>query len=149
MTGDPLLDLVISLAGVAALVGLAFLLGATKTLVVDEAAARERLSFDEPDFRPEAWLVDGRGRSAVALSSDGTEAAVVFAVGDGLATRRFRVGAMPASAEGARLVVGLKDVSRPSVAIDAPDAAAAARFVALLGARPSAGIDLTSPHAVS
>lgn len=149
MTGDPILDLVVSLAGVGALVGLAFLLGATKTLVVDEAAARERLAFDEPDFCPGDWLIDGRGRSAVSLSADRAEAAVVFGVGDGLATRRFRIGGAPTAFDGRRLVIRLDDISKSLVAVDTKGDSHAARIAAHLSARPPGAIDLSSSHAIS
>ena len=149
MTGNAFLDLAISLTGVAALVGLAFLLGATKTLVLDEASAQERLAFDEPDFRVGEWMIDTGGRSAIALSSDGGEVVVLFVLGDGLASRRFKVGGLPVSFDGRRLRIRLDDLSKPSVDLAVTDAERLRRIADRLGARPSAKIALASSHAVS
>jgi hypothetical protein len=132
MTGNLLFDLLISAGGVAALVALSFALGALKSATVDEAVARERLSFDEPDFQPARWLVDAKGRAAAAIDHRGGEAAFVFAIGDGVGTRRMRLGAVNASAEGSAVTVLLGDLTRRKLLLAAPTENAAKEWAALL-----------------
>lgn len=55
---------------------------------VHEDAARARLAFDEPDFTACRWLIDERGRAALA-EGEGGEFALVFRLGADLVTRRF------------------------------------------------------------
>ena len=144
MTGDLLLDLMISFAGVAVLVGVAFLLGATRTATVDRDAAAERLAFDEPDFAAGDWLLDRDGRCAIALAVDGDEYAVVFAVGDSLGTRRLRKGARAVTTLGDRLVLALGDVSKRRVVVRAADDDEARRWAVRLAAAA-----LSSAHGLS
>ena len=88
MTGNVLLDLVISIVGIIILVGLARVMFSDAGPFIDQASAVQRLAFDEPDFSPVAWAVDQT--AGVALARNNTnEIAVVFAHGDGLATRRI------------------------------------------------------------
>ena len=85
MTGNVYLDLAISLGGIAFLLALAAGLGATASIKLTAENAKERLAFDEPDFRiAEFWI----GEACALAISDTDEAAIVFAVGDKLATRR-------------------------------------------------------------
>jgi len=128
VTGSILLDLLISLGGVLVLVGLSAALGAWRTEKVTEAGAAERLAFDEPDFAPAEWLIDADGRAAFALSATGEEAAVVFALGDGLASRRFPVGALPASADGDTVTLRLTEPSKNRVSARAGSTEAAAAW---------------------
>lgn len=144
MTGNLVLDLVISLAGVAVLVGVAALLGATRTMTLDRASAAERLAFDEPDFVAAEWILSADGRSAFALSADGREGAAVFVLGDSLGTRRFAVGRHAVRADGSRLILSTGDVTMRRVAVVAPDAAESARWAGLLG-----GEALSSAHGIS
>lgn len=117
LTGDPLVDLGISLAGTLLLVGLSFALGAWRGVTLDAASAAERLAFDEPDFRAEAWLVGADKRAALAVDASGRDIAVVFTVGDGLATRRFPAGSKPVSREGRSLTVMLGEISKRRVTL--------------------------------
>jgi hypothetical protein len=128
MTGSLFLDLLISVGGVALLIALSWLLGGLRSVRVDETAATERLAFDEPDFAPADWLTSADGCAAAAISRDGRDAAVVFAVGDRLATRRFKAGAVAVHVDGRSVAVLLGDVSRPKIALLAPDADAANRW---------------------
>lgn len=134
VTGNLYLDLLVSAGGVALLAAISYALGAWRTATADEAAARERLAFDEPDFSPVRWYIDAKGRAAVATSGDGREVAVVFAVGDALATRRMKTGALRVRQSGAALDVLLGDFSRRKLALEAPDAATARAWAAALGA---------------
>ncbi len=86
MTGNAILDLAISIAGVSLLVLLARLIFGHGGRGIDRAAAAERLSFDEPDFEPIDWLI---GEGAALARNDAGELAVVMVHGDGLVTRRL------------------------------------------------------------
>ncbi len=141
MTGNLYLDLLISLGGVAVLVLVSFLLGGWKSAKLDEAAARDRLAFDEPDFRPSEWLFGGDGKSAAALSEDGAEAAFVFALGDGLATRRAALGAVPVKVDGDKVVASLHDPSKWALTLAAGSPEEAARWAGRLS-----GAGYIAPH---
>jgi len=91
LTGNTLLDLAISVAGVALLVGLAWAIFRGGSLKFDRAAAADRLAFDEPDFAPVDWIIDENSRVALARNAAG-ELALVVAHGDGLVTRRLAPG---------------------------------------------------------
>lgn len=129
MTGNALIDLAISLAGVAILIGLSWLFGAMKSVVVTKETAIERLAFDEPDFKPGEWFVGADAKSAAARSADGHETALVFAVGDGLATRRFRHGAVSIEKSGTSLAFRIGEFSLRRVRLVAPDDAAAEHWI--------------------
>ena len=91
MTGNPLLDLAISATGIAFLFGLAkFLFGSASASVTLERA-EERLSFEEPDFEPVAWLLNDDKTAALARNASG-EIAIIVSHGADLATRRFGPG---------------------------------------------------------
>ncbi len=145
MTGNLILDLLISAAGVVVLVALSWVLGGWRTQVVDESAATARLAFDEPDFAPEAWLFDRKGAAGVAISADGTEAAAVFGVGDGFATRRFNAGAVKAAAAGEILMLDLGDPSKWRLRIRASSAEEASRWALRLRGKPY----IIPPHDLS
>lgn len=133
MTGSLAFDMLISLTAIALMVGISMLIGAWRNASVDEAAARERLAFDEPDFEPGRWLVSADGKAAVALSGGGDEAAFVFSVGDSLATRRLRVGAFEVACDGGDIIARIPDVSKPRIRLRAGDAGAAAEWAGGLG----------------
>lgn len=132
MTGNLFLDLAISFAGVAVLVAVSYLLGGWRSAPVDEAAARDRLAFDEPDFNPGAWLFGADGKAAAALSEDGREAAFVFSVGDGLSTRRARCGEVAVEAAGRTLTARLRDPSKWALKLSAGSPEEAARWASRL-----------------
>ncbi|MFN0022799.1 MAG: hypothetical protein ACKVS5_02765 [Parvularculaceae bacterium] len=115
MTASLVLELIGSLAGVAILVGVSYWLGAWRNASVTLENASDRLAFDEPDFKAGAWLIGRDGRSAAAVSADRAEIALIFALGDGLATRRFNRKTARLSVEGAGLVVHLGEPSRRAV----------------------------------
>ena len=136
MATETLIYLGASLLGVALLVGVSWLLGAMRSAEVTESAAADRLSFDEPDFRSGEWFIGADGKSAAARSEDGAETALVFAVGDGLGTRRFRHGAVGVELHENILEFALGEPSLRKVRLAAPDPAAAAQWVLkLAGAR--------------
>ncbi len=109
MTGNVLIDLAISFAGIAILVGLARLIFPNAGGGVFNAEkARDRLAFDEPDFHAEAWLVDAEHGAAIAMSDSG-DIALIKKAGDGLVTRRARAGALQCASDGADLAVTIPD----------------------------------------
>ena len=119
MTGNVLIDLMISFLGIAVLVGLA-------RLIFPDAAAtafsadrvRDRLAFDEPDFQATAWLIDNESSTAIALS-DGGEIALIKKAGDGLVTRRGRSGDLQCDQDGADLNFTFPDHTFRSFAVRA------------------------------
>jgi len=136
MSSDLLIEFAVSLVGVAFLVGVSWLLGGMKSVKVTGEAAADRLSFDEPDFRIGEWFVAADERAAAAISADGGETALVFSIGDGLGTRRFRHGAVGVERHGARLEFQLREPSLRVVRLTAPDERAAEQWVLrLAGAR--------------
>ena len=120
-----LIELGFSLAGVGLLVGLSYVLGAWRSARVTLAAAAERLGFDEPDFQPTRWLVGADEKAAAALSADGAEIGLVFAMGDDFATRRLKRANAKVEREGAALLFLLREPSRRAVRVEAPDEKAA------------------------
>lgn len=122
MIGNVAIDLAVSLTGVVILVGVSYLLGAWKTVIVDDTTAAERLRFDEPDFAPENWLVDSQGRAALASNAAG-ETALVFRKGDALASRRLKPGEGRVDRDDALLRVKLAgDHTMSAIVFDAGDA---------------------------
>ncbi|MDZ7627270.1 MAG: hypothetical protein U5J99_02535 [Parvularculaceae bacterium] len=116
-----LIELGVSLLGVGVLVGVSWLAGAWRSAIVTFEAAADRLAFDEPDFKTGEWMVGADGKSAVALSADGGEIALVFALGDSLATRRLKRAGAPVRRDGAAIVFTLKEPSRRAVRLAAED----------------------------
>ena len=122
MTGNLVLDSLISLAAIAAMVFAAWLAFGAPAQKVDEAAARERLSLDEPDFFPESWLFDDEGRAALIEGKSG-DFALVFRNGADLVTRRFAAGGVAARAEAGALTVRPPDPGAGAVRMRSKDAA--------------------------
>ena len=106
MTGNLYLDFAISLAGVAFIVGVSWLLGGFRTARVDEASLRERAAIDEPDFVIERVFVDDDGKAGVALSD--SEMFVISVVGDGFTTRRAALSALEAKRDGKSVLLILR-----------------------------------------
>lgn len=136
MTGSLVVDLLISLAGIFVLVGVSYAFGGWRDAAVSEAEAAERLAFDEPDFSPGEWIVGADGKTAVALSADGREIAIVFAVGDGVASRRFSRDAVAWETRADGLLLRLNEPSRGGVTLAAPDSETAARWRSRLAGAP-------------
>jgi hypothetical protein len=129
VTGNLVADLAISFAGILVLVGISYFLGGLRSKVVTADAAIERLSFDEPDFEPGFIMVGADGKSAAVVSSNSSETALVFAVGDGFATRRFRHGAISLEKHGDRIEFRLNELSRRAVLLQAPDSKSAEEWL--------------------
>lgn len=132
MTGDLYLDLAISVAGIALMVGVSWMIGAWRSRPVERAAAAERLAFDEPDFAAVDWMVSEDRRAAAAISERGDEAALVFSVGDRLATRRFALGDVRARCEDSKIIIETGDLSKPKIVLAAQDARQAAEWAGRL-----------------
>jgi len=111
MTGNIIIDLAISLGGIAFLLGISVLLGAWRTPPLIRREAEARLAFDEPDFQPTGWLMDEAGGMALATSEQG-EIALVFRMGDNFATRRSLVTAVQANLDGEDLCLRVPGLAR-------------------------------------
>jgi len=124
LTGNVLIDLAILAAGVALLAAAAWAVFGARPAPIDMEHAAERLAFDEPDFEAVRWLSDEAGSAALARNLKG-ETALVLTHGDGLVSRRFRAGAMPARYEDGRLIVERADATarRAAFALSADEAA--------------------------
>jgi len=133
MTGNLILDSLISLAAIGLMVATAFVFFGGAPVCVTEDKARERLAFDEPDFAPVRWLVDARGRAALAEGAGG-DYALVSRLGIDLVTRRFPAGGVRAAAENGELVVRPGDPGSRKVALEAPDEIGAADWARKLTA---------------
>lgn len=134
MTGDLTLDLLISAAGVALIVAISALLGGFRSVRLDEASARARLAQDEPDFEPAAFMISADGKAAAALGA-GRDAALLFALGDGVATRRFAVGAFEVAAEGRDVAILLGEPSKGRLTLAAATPETAAEWAGRLSGR--------------
>ncbi|MEO1250965.1 MAG: hypothetical protein AAFW81_01310 [Pseudomonadota bacterium] len=122
MTGNLLLDSLISLGAIAVMVGFVWRLFGGSGEPVSEGAARDRLAFDEPDFHPAEWLFDADGYAALATDGAG-EFAIIIRKGDDLATRRFAADRVDAKMSAETLVLRFGDPGFPPVRLRAPDAA--------------------------
>jgi len=129
VTGNLAIDLVISLVGIMVLVGISYLLGAMRSVIITSDAALDRLAFDEPDFRPGFSMIGEDGKAAAIIAADDRETAVVFAVGDGVATRRFRHGAVSLEKHGAVIEFVLNEPSKRAVQLRAADSQVAEEWL--------------------
>ncbi|PQA86892.1 hypothetical protein [Hyphococcus luteus] len=134
MSGNLLIDSLISLAAIALMVGVAWAFFRSPPAPVTEAAAAERLAFDEPDFRPVRWLIDREGRAAMAEGAGG-DIALVSRLGIDLVTRRFPAEAVRAAEEAGALVIRQTDPGSRRLVIEAEGAAEWARKLAPAGAK--------------
>lgn len=131
-----LAEIAVSVFGVAFLILVAWLLGATKSVVVTKESATNRLSFDEPDFNVAEFFISATGKSAAAISADGSETALVFAIGDGLGTRRFRHGAIGVEKRGNAVIFNTGEPSLGEIQLVATDDNQADQWILrLAGAR--------------
>lgn len=126
MTGNLLLDTLISLGAIAAMVAAVFVAFGNAGAALDEATARERLDFDEPDFEPIAFLMDEKGRAILAEGKAG-DFAVVRSLGADLITRRFSAGTVKTDQSDGGLGIDLREPGLGKIVIDHPDAAHWAR----------------------
>lgn len=140
MTGNVLLDLAISLGGIAILLLISVALGAMHSVVVTEETATNRARFDEPDFVPGDWLIDAGGKAALSIDDANGDLLCVFSLGDRLATRRYGRGprealAQKAKIDGQTLILPLGDLAKPRLRLDAGAADAATGWLGRLRAK--------------
>jgi len=121
MTGNFLIDTLISLAGIVMMVAAARLVFPAPKFAITELMASERMAFDEPDFTPLHWLMDKQGRAALAEGAGG-EFILAQRLGLDLVLRRFSAGAAEAIEEDGALVVKLPDLTVPKAVIANGDA---------------------------
>ncbi len=129
MTGNLFLDSAISLSAIGLMILAAWLAFRAPPVAVDETAARARLAFDEPDFKPAVWVMDEEGRAALAEGTAG-EFALVRRLGADLVTRRFARGEATVQAENGALTVRPADPGSRAVTLRCADAAHWARKIA-------------------
>ena len=125
MTGNPLIDLAIALAGIAILVGIAQLVFGSNAPSLSMEKAAARLVFDEPDFAPQVWLMNKASDAALARNRIG-EIALIVAHGDGLVTRRFAADQAPLKYQAGSLHVLRADHTSRTAAFELSEAAAGA-----------------------
>ncbi len=126
MTGNLLIDSLISLGAIAFMVAVAWIVFRSPPAAVTRESASERLAFDEPDFRPQRWLIDREGRAAIAEGAGG-DIALVSRLGLDLVTRRLPAVALRAEAEEGALVIRPNDPGSRTLVIAAEGAAEWAR----------------------
>lgn len=118
MTGDPLLDLGISVVAVGLLVAFCAALGGWRTARLRDAADAAGRWGAEGEEPMERWILRADGR--VALGRAGARAGVLVVLGDGTAARRLPADAV--RVEGPDLRVDLGDAAFPALRL--PGAAA-------------------------
>lgn len=109
MTGNVIIDLAISVTGIAILVLIARLMFPGAAAVIDQDAAAARLRFDEPDFLPANWAIDKVRGTAIAKSKSG-DFALVMVKGADLMTRRFFPDVVSIQYKDGALSVDLREV---------------------------------------
>lgn len=134
MTGNLLIDSLVSLGAIAFMVAVAWVFFRAPGPAVTEETASERLAFDEPDFRPRQWLIDREGRAAIAEGNSG-DIALVSRLGLDLVTRRFPAAAVRAEAADGVLVVLPNDPGSRKLVIAADGAAEWARKLSPAGGK--------------
>lgn len=123
----------ISVSGIAILVAVAWMLGATRSVSVEPDRAAERLRFDEPDFAVSEWFWGDDRKSAAALSADGEELAIIFALGDSLATRRLKSAKIKAATSGSVVIFKIGELSVGRFRLKAKDEAEAQAWLSKFG----------------
>ncbi|WP_395073716.1 hypothetical protein [Hyphococcus sp.] len=126
MTIELLIESLVSIAAIALMVGMAWLIFKTPSPTITEELARERLAFDEPDFSPVQWLIDRDGRAALAEGADG-DYALVSRLGLELVTRRYPGAVMKVADCDGVLIVAPLDPGATEISLAADDAAQWAR----------------------
>ena len=116
MTGNLLIDTLISIAAIAVMVGVARLLFPAPSILVTEETARARLALDEPDFEPRSLLVDKKGRAALVVGADAS-LAVVKSLGLDLVIRRYAAENLNATYHNGEITLRFDDVTLPRAVI--------------------------------
>ena len=115
---DQLLYLAISLAGVAAMIGLCAFLFGRDVAKLDTRSAAARLAHDVPGFRLGHSALSADTRSAVLENARDGSVWLVTARGDGFVTRRLsRRDVKAASRNGAALDLRFSDFTFPAAMI--------------------------------
>ncbi len=131
-------DQLISLSGVLLIVGLVWwAMGSALASVGNEVAVRGRIAGEQPDFTIGVLGLGADGRSALAISDDGREAILLFALGSEVVCWRFprlRLSAklLPSPGAQAALLVNTGDFTRPSFRMALANAEVASALLAAL-----------------
>ena len=127
MTGNLLIDSVISLAAIGLMVLVARIFFPDQSSGVTMDRSIERLAFDEPDFVAVHWIIDKAGRAALATDGNG-RVALIFRSGSQLGTRCFEPGTVQIdTANTNQIMVQTNDAIGRSIEIHADGAADWAR----------------------
>ena len=132
MTGNLLIDTLISIAAIAVMVAVARLLFPAPSILVTEETARAQLALDEPDFEPRAWLFDKKGRAALVEGAD-AGLVVVKSLGLDLVIRRIAAENLRASYNNGEITLILDDVTMPKTVVSSGSAQAWAQRLAITG----------------
>ena len=131
---DQLLYLAVSLAGVAAMVGLCALLFGRAVATLDTRSAAARLANDVPGFRLGNSALSADCRSAMLEDARNGTVWLVTARGDGFVTRRLARGDVKAaSRNGAALALRFFDFTFPAATIAFHDENVARDWEARMG----------------
>ena len=132
-----LILLVVSVIGVAVLVGLVALLFGTKDQDLgQEEGVRTRLRTIAPEFEPEDILIGDRGRAALAFNKR-NELALIKTMGDKSMVRIIQL--LPANitsksvANGTQFIIRLGDIGMGVFKLKTADKDAAEKWVGILG----------------
>ena len=116
-------DVLVSLSGVVLVVGLVWwTMGSAVARIGDEAAARARIAPDHPDFVTNRLLIAADQRSALALSADGREAILLFALGSRVTLWRMPRNRLRAELRETALIVHTHDFTLPRLCLPLTDA---------------------------
>ena len=117
-----LLQLLISLGGIALMIGLCrVLFGGRETSLADTGAVSENLACNIPGFRAGATTLSRDRRSALIESLQDGHIYLAVVRGDGLVTRKLARGVKIAR-KGDRIELELKDFTLPRAELDLSDA---------------------------
>lgn len=128
MTGNLFIDSLISLGAIGLMVLAAWTAFHTPVVPLDEKQARERLAFDEPDFKPRGFVFDPSGKVALVEGGD-DELALLFRHGAELVTRRFFAGMAQCRVENGVLKIKPNDPGANTISLVCAEPAMWARKI--------------------
>jgi hypothetical protein len=135
-------DVLVSLAGVLLIVGLVRWAMGNAIARIGEDAAKARIALEHPDFEIDRLVIGTDGHDALALSADGREVILLFAMGDRITCWRMPRLQIRAEATGdptkPTLELTTGEYTLPRLRLACADAAVGHELVSLLGreARP-------------
>jgi hypothetical protein len=136
-----LADVLVSLSGVALIVAMVWwAMGSALAGIGDERSVRERIGAEHPDLAVGRLGLDADGRSALAISADDREAALLFTLGKRVVCWRLPRARLRARLlqppDKTTLVVDTGDFTRPTVRFVLADEGVAKALLADLQGHP-------------